>query len=294
MADKDTNAQIDESTRALIESITAEFQKSMMSEFEARLSALSLTASSSSSSQQQPATQLGSPPLAPPPSSSTQTHFSSAPQAPGTPQTGFEATVNAIITHTFNPYHLWKLDPRYQEKNQKKTLQLIGNSLEIASDETALKDFKDITSLMIPLQVYFGIVVHYAPPSSAAALAKLFFQYTANLHKVASEYTWAAVVNYHVNFFLRRRQEMRRGYYDLWARQDSELASEFLHAHRKSTVSSAVSLRKVTSPASGSVTVCRNFNAGKCTAAVCPWNRSHTCSLCGKSDHHAQTHPKTT
>jgi hypothetical protein len=62
------------------------------------------------------------------------------------------------------------------------------------------------------------------PPSSVASLAKLFFCYTANLHKIASKYAWSAVVNYHVNFFLRCRQEMHKGSYDLWARQDSELA----------------------------------------------------------------------
>ncbi|TEB26944.1 hypothetical protein FA13DRAFT_1567987, partial [Coprinellus micaceus] len=144
-----------------------------------------------------------------------------------------EATIATIISHTFNPYHLFKLDPRHHEKQQKKTLQLIGSSLEITSDETALKDFKDLTSLMVPLMVYFEIIVHYAPPSLAGELSKLFFQYSSHLHKVASEYIWSAIVNYHVHFFLCRRQEMRCGYYNFWAKQDSELASEHLHPYHK-------------------------------------------------------------
>ncbi|KAJ2936519.1 hypothetical protein H1R20_g573, partial [Candolleomyces eurysporus] len=237
MADKETNPQ-DESTCALIKSITAEIQKSVMNEIEARLSTLSLLTSLLSHQQQ------ASLPLIPPPSSGTQMQLPPASQAPRTPQAGFVPPLTA--TSASGMYETPYIDHSFpHEKNQKKTLQLIGNSLEIASNETTLKDFKDITLLMIPLQVYFGIVVHYASPSSAAALSKLF-QYTANLHKVASEYTWATVVNYHVNFFLCHRQEMRRGYYNLWAHQDSKLASKFLHAHCKTAGSSTISLKKTT------------------------------------------------
>jgi hypothetical protein len=146
--------------------------------------------------------------------------------------------------------------------------------------------------LMVPLMVYFEIIVHYAPPSSAGELSKLFFRYSSHLHKVASEYIWSAVVNYHVHFFLRCRQEMRRGYYDFWAKQDSELASEHLHPYRKPAHSSPSSKKPSAVPASA--TVCFNFNKGKCTATVCPWSRAHTCSTCGKADHNALTHPKAT
>ncbi|KAJ2932588.1 hypothetical protein H1R20_g4506, partial [Candolleomyces eurysporus] len=172
-----------------------------MEQLKAKLALLSL--SSKSSSLQQPPATSGLAPPAPPPSSNATapTQHSTNLLASGVPQTGFvpplttnsasgtseipyldhpfphvnEATINAIITHTFNPYHLWKLNPHHQEKNQKRTLQLVGASLKFASDETALKDFKEITSLMVPLQVYFKIIIHYVPPLSAAALSKLFF-----------------------------------------------------------------------------------------------------------------------
>jgi hypothetical protein len=88
-----------------------------------------------------------------------------------------EATITSILAHTFNPYHLWKLDPRYHEQNQKKTLQLVGGSLKITSDNAALKDYKDIASLVVPLNIYFEILVHYATPSVSGAIAILFFQY---------------------------------------------------------------------------------------------------------------------
>jgi hypothetical protein len=135
-----------------------------------------------------------------------------------------EATITSILAHTFHPYHLWKLDPRHHERNQKKTLQLVGGSLEIAPDDTALKDYKDVASLVVPLNVYFEILVHYSSPSVSGAIAILFFRYLTHLHNMATEYSWSAVVNYHPQFFLQRRIEMRKGYYDLWARQDPELA----------------------------------------------------------------------
>lgn len=198
-----------------------------------------------------------------------------------------DATISTIINHTFDPYHLWKLDPRLQNKTQKQTLQLVGLSLELASNEVSLKEFKDLPSLFVLLMVYFEILIHYAPAQSGATLAKLFMRYTAILHKYAANYTLSALVKYHIEFAYIRCSEMKRGYYDKWGHINGELASKHLHAHRRIQSSTTRSTPFINA---GPRDPCRNFNRGRCTGPTCPWSRPHTCDICGKTDHGAHTH----
>ncbi|KAF6744190.1 hypothetical protein DFP72DRAFT_778430, partial [Ephemerocybe angulata] len=111
-----------------------------------------------------------------------------------------DATISSIINHTFDPHHLWKLDPRLKNNPQKRTLQLVGSSLELASDELSLKQFKDLPYLFIPLTIYFEVLVFYVPGQAGAKLAMLFMRYLAILHEYSADYTLAALVRYHIDF----------------------------------------------------------------------------------------------
>ncbi|TEB18812.1 hypothetical protein FA13DRAFT_1719485 [Coprinellus micaceus] len=158
---------LDDASRDLIiESITASLKKTVLDTLDERLAALKVPGEPPATPAPTAAPKSGSAtPVPRPPLNSTRLPFFRQPlRQAGTSDLPSldhpfphveEATIAAIISHTFNPYHLFKLDPCHHEKSSKKTLQLIGSSLEIASDETALKDFKDLTSLMVPLMVYF-------------------------------------------------------------------------------------------------------------------------------------------
>jgi hypothetical protein len=170
-------------------------------------------------------------------------------------------------------------------------LALNSTTLELITNDTALKEYKSLNSILVPLSTYLSILTMHAQASEKAATISFnTLCYIAHLVKIASKYEWTAVVAYHMAFFAKRKHEMSEADYRGWRRIDLELQGEHLYPNRKLKVNSS----KVSTRSPSSATdPCRNFNQGECTAAKCPWGRPHTCSTWGKTDHGAHTHPKT-
>ena len=201
------------------------------------------------------------------------------------------ATITSIIQHEFRGSDLYKLDSRYRDKTERQMLALNGTTLELTTNDTALKEYKSLNSILVPLSTYFSILIMHAQASGKAATISFnVLRYNGHLVKIASEYEWTAVVAYHMAFFAKRKREMSEGDYGGWGRIDLELQGEHLYPNRKLKVNPS---KASTRSPSNATDPCRNFNQGKCTAAKCPWGRPHTCSTCGKADHGAHTHSKT-
>jgi hypothetical protein len=248
------------------------------------------------------------PPPMPPPVTTT------PPQAPFTPpattQTGASpsirslfpeieaAHITAIISHDFRGADLWKLDSRYRDKEPAFAFNSTMGQFETSN--RAAKDYKSFNSLYIPLVMYFNILSAHIPSTPQRTVPFVFFHFLTHLQKIATEYEWAAVLEYTMVFFNRRWMEMLEfGDYSKWAVPDPGLMAEHVFGNKK-VISKAGSSPKNsvtpsrTPPASNSTTTCQNFNSGKCSGAKCPFNRMHICSSCGKSDHSLLEHPKGT
>lgn len=122
------------------------------------------------------------------------------------------AVITSIIQHEFWGSDLYKLDSRYRDKTERQALTLNGTTLELTSNDSALKDYKSLNSIAIPLDTYFSILImHTQHTGHSASIAVNFFHYNAHLIKIASEYEWPAVVAYHMAFFAKQRLEMADG-----------------------------------------------------------------------------------
>ncbi|PBK81256.1 hypothetical protein ARMGADRAFT_881894, partial [Armillaria gallica] len=144
------------------------------------------------------------------------------------------ATITSVIQHELRASDIYKLDPRHRDKAERKTLELNGTKLELSNDDTALKEYKTLNSIIDPLSTYFSILIMHAQPSGKSALlAVQLFRYTAHLSRIASEYEWHVVVSYHMAFFTKRRREMMDGNYAGWGKIDLELRGEHLFPYRK-------------------------------------------------------------
>jgi hypothetical protein len=209
------------------------------------------------------------------------------------------AHITAIITHEFRGADLWKLDSRYRDKEPAFAFNSTTGQFETSN--RAAKDYKSFNSLYIPLVTYFNVLSAHIPPSPARrSVPFVFFHFLTHLQKIAAEYEWAAVLEYTMVFFNRRRMEMLEfGDYSKWAVPDTGLMAEHVFGNKKVIAKAGSSPKNSpspsrTPPASNSATTCQNFNSGKCLGQKCPFNRMHVCSSCGKSDHSLLEHPKGT
>jgi hypothetical protein len=184
------------------------------------------------------------------------------------------ATITAVIQHELRGTDIYKLDSRYRDKTERQTLAFNGTSLEIASNDSAAKDYKTLNSIIIPLNTYFSILLMHSQPTGRSHLLLLwFFRYNTHIVKLASEYKWSAVLAYHMAFFARRRREMSEdGNYREWGKMDFELHGEHLMDRCKPATAArpanpSMSGKHVTQTCTNKS--CRNFNLGKCATTPC-------------------------
>ncbi|KAI0316970.1 hypothetical protein OF83DRAFT_1032131, partial [Amylostereum chailletii] len=138
------------------------------------------------------------------------------------------AVIVAIINHEFRAADLYKLDPKFRDS--RKTKRLIGLSADLDGQlelQDASGEYKSMAALLVPLQTYFNILLHYISNSTIALMAW------------SSEYEFAAVLDYHTQFFDSRVQEMLldRDYFP-WGQIDTQLQARCLIGHLKARVAS--------------------------------------------------------
>lgn len=205
------------------------------------------------------------------------------------------AVIMSVINHEFKPLDLYKLNFRLKEKANEKLLAVsaAGANLAIAEDErSSSKHYKTLQSVIIPLQTYARILgLHHTASGNAHVIWSAFTIYTAHLLRLTEDYEWHAVLQYHYDFHVCRLGEMAEGDYSQWAHMDLELMGEHVYPYRRAHAPTPAS--KKSGDSSGSdkraKELCRNFNAGRCTADPC--RHTHRCSVpgCGRA-HAAKDH----
>ncbi|KAJ7258775.1 hypothetical protein B0H12DRAFT_999489, partial [Mycena haematopus] len=182
------------------------------------------------------------------------------------------ACITAVITHDLEASELYKLDRRIRDSQPTWSLSAEGS---IDLNASKHKAYKNLNSILVPMTTYFAILTAHLPARTPPVY---FYRYISHLATLAPEYEWAAVLEYHIIFFNRRRSEMARGSYEGWATTDIELLSSFVYPHRKqlNPGSGAKAPKKVTS----GTDACRQFQRRKCESP-CAWKRPHVCSSPG-------------
>jgi hypothetical protein len=195
------------------------------------------------------------------------------------------ACITAVITHDLKAADLYKLDTRVKDAEPTYSLSSAGT---FEMNMSRHKAYKSLSSILFPLHTYFAILTAHLPARSAATI--YFYQYLTHLSTLASEYEWAAVLEYHTLFFNRWRNDMLAGLYDDWGTSDIGLLSSYVYPHRKqiSVTPKGAGAKK---PPSSSLEPCRNFNASKCESP-CTWKHPHTCSAPGCGKEHPLTQHK--
>ncbi|KAF5379033.1 hypothetical protein D9615_006010 [Tricholomella constricta] len=192
------------------------------------------------------------------------------------------STLLDIARHDFRPIDLCKLDSRY--RNKADFYRLEGN----APRSSALKDYPSLHSLLTPLATYFAILQAFAATAGSAqatfVMGHAASRYITHLLELHQRYEWSAVVQYHMQFHLHRRQEMLTGSYTGWSQPDNLLMTEYLFGRQRASVSaSPLSSSKPKMDISNQT--CFAFNKGTCTASPCPNSRIHKCRKCGNLGH---------
>ncbi|KAG6828092.1 hypothetical protein H0H87_002962 [Tephrocybe sp. NHM501043] len=196
------------------------------------------------------------------------------------------AIIMAIITHEFKATDLHKLNSKYQHTDTAYTFNGLTNQFE-ASNITA-KEYKNPNSTIISLQIYFSILQAHIT-DQWANIASQFFSYNVHLLKIASEYEWAAVLDYHMEFFNMWHTEMMDKLYSGWGTVDAALMAEHVLGCHKPMATKPAKANMPQTLANPSDS-CRKFNKGRCTGTTCPWNRPHTCITCSSKDHGKHQH----
>ncbi|KAJ7198156.1 hypothetical protein GGX14DRAFT_374485, partial [Mycena pura] len=118
------------------------------------------------------------------------------------------ACITSVITHVLRAPDLYKLNPQTKEQEAGFRINELTGTLEVNTSKH--RTYKTLESVTTPLHIYFGILSAHISTRSAIVY---FFRYLTHLNKLAAEYEWAAVHEYHTLFFNRRLAEMSSGDY---------------------------------------------------------------------------------
>ncbi|PBL04281.1 hypothetical protein ARMGADRAFT_1096509 [Armillaria gallica] len=127
----------------------------------------------------------------------------------------FKVRIRSVIQHELPSL----ISTRYQDEGEKKTMEFDGEiTYEVPNINSSLKEYKTLSSIIVPLSTYFSILIaHYNQfAGNATSLAIQMFSYTADLASMANEHRWHLVVAFHMAFFARRQREMIGGDYGGW------------------------------------------------------------------------------
>lgn len=193
------------------------------------------------------------------------------------------STLLEIARHDFRPIDLCKLDSRFRNKADVERME------SAAPRAGALKEYQSLHSLLIPLQRYFRVLQAFAMSANDAqatfVIGNAAGEYMAHIMELHQNYDWNAVIQYHMQFHLYRRQEMRDGSYAGWALPDSLLIAQYLTGHARAASASTSRSAKTTSTKRDIAgETCYSFNRGFCTTP-CSAGRAHKCRKCSAADH---------
>ncbi|KAF5360107.1 hypothetical protein D9757_014816 [Collybiopsis confluens] len=122
------------------------------------------------------------------------------------------ATLLDIARHDIRPMDLRKLDSKLCEKADDT-----GSTSLFLSRDSSTRDYPSLSALLVPLNLYFRVLIHFASSSDRAdiitALSTSVLLYLDHLNDLNNRYEWPAVLQYHMEFHALRRREMIKGSY---------------------------------------------------------------------------------
>ncbi|KAJ3991405.1 hypothetical protein F5050DRAFT_1581467, partial [Lentinula boryana] len=190
-----------------------------------------------------------------------------------------------IARHELRPIDLHKLDSKLREKADDS-----GSTSSFLSCDSSSKDHPSLSALLVPLNLYFRILIHFAFSGGKAdvvtALSTGFLLYMDHLNDLNFRYEWYAVLQYHMEFHAHCRREMVKGKYDGWGGHDYDLMMKFLFGRDRVKCSMVSGLSQLASKPRKLLIeqqVCFAWNSGNCTASPCKW--LHQCLKCHLKEH---------
>ncbi|KAJ7208535.1 hypothetical protein GGX14DRAFT_335285, partial [Mycena pura] len=139
------------------------------------------------------------------------------------------ACITAVITHNLAAADLYKLDARIREADPTYNLGATGMLELSVGKHRTYKTFS--STLSIPLHTYFAILGAHLAGHAGPGI--YFHRYLEHLELLVLEFDWAAVLEYHMRFFNRRRRDMLQGAYQGWGDVETSLLSTLVYPHRK-------------------------------------------------------------
>ncbi|KAJ6569575.1 hypothetical protein B0H19DRAFT_699470 [Mycena capillaripes] len=129
------------------------------------------------------------------------------------------ATITKIVGHEFKPMDLATLNPR--------------RCWDKFDGGCSLRDYPSLQSLLVPVCLYFsvlqaGVSAMSGDSEATRVVGESGLRYIAHLVELEELYQWPAVVQYHMQFHNKRRQDMVHDDYSHWAVGDRELINRLL------------------------------------------------------------------
>ncbi|KAF9477639.1 hypothetical protein BDN70DRAFT_96064 [Pholiota conissans] len=147
-----------------------------------------------------------------------------------------------IVRFEFSPLDLYKLDATaWLKSDQVSQIRHIRKAQDFrvygaARNSKATKDcYPDFLSVLGPLLVYFDVLASFAASAGKVAgtytVVRCCSEYCNSLAFLSGKYDWPPVLQYHIQFFLKRSTDMAGGMYTGWNFEDRLLIDEYLAGH---------------------------------------------------------------
>ena len=167
---------------------------------------------------------------------------------------------------------------------QPENLTKLGQGMADRAALEAPQEAKGMAHLLLCMEVYGQIVLHFSARNLLGPLQQAFSQYRTRLIEMSVIYKFDSIRAYNATF-MRTRILLGQDDPVHWALEDRRCCDLLVRKMGPTEASKAPASGTSKSFPSGH-NVCRNFNEGKCTRDQCKY--SHTCLNC------QQNHPANT
>ena len=167
---------------------------------------------------------------------------------------------------------------------QPENLTKLGQGMADRAAQEAPQEVKGMSHLLLCIEIYGQIVLHFSASSLRYPLQQALSQYRVRLLEMSVIYKFESIRTYNIAF-MRTRLLVGQDDPAAWMLEDRRCYDTLVRKANMSETSKA-SANVATKSSSSSVGICRNFNEGRCAREQCKY--SHICSNC------QQNHPANT
>ena len=162
---------------------------------------------------------------------------------------------------------------------QPENLTKLGQGMADRVTAEAAQDAKGVAHLLLCLEIYGQIVLHFSNSFLLGPLQEALSKYRVRLIEMSVIYKFDSIKAYNATFM---RTRILRGQDDpvAWARED-RLCCDLLVRKLGLNETSKAPMNSASKSSSSGQGICRNFNEGRCTREQCKY--SHICLICQQS-----------